>query len=152
VSEVEGHVPVLNLTERQQQCLEGYLARKTAKQIGRELGISHHAVEQHLKAARRKLNVTDTAAAARLFLEADTTEAPYYAPPELPQQCDRELADGHPERQVADLRDAASEVLGRAYWLSPGQVLGAVALCGVALVMMMTLLVAIAQGIDQLTA
>ena len=75
---------MLDLTERQQQCLEGYLARKTAKQIGRELGITHHAVEQHLKAARRKLGVADTAEAARLYGRATATVAPYYVAPELP--------------------------------------------------------------------
>jgi DNA-binding CsgD family transcriptional regulator len=143
---------VLNLTERQQQCLDGYLARKTAKQIGRDLGISHHAVEQHLKAARRKLNVTDTAAAARIYLDATTTVSPYYAASELQQQAEAGATESHPERQVADLRDVSSEAYGRAYSLTVAQVLGAIALCGVALIIAMTLLVAIAQGIDQITA
>ncbi|WP_300973472.1 response regulator transcription factor [Sphingomonas sp. LHG3406-1] len=143
---------MLNLTERQQQCLEGYLARKTAKEIGRELGISHHAVEQHLKATRRKLNVTDTASAARLYLHAGTTVEPYYDPPELHEPGTAEVADQYPERQIADLRDVTSEAMGRAYSLSAGQVLAAIGLCGVALIVAMTLLLAIAQGIDQITA
>ena len=50
---VRTNVP--QLTERQRDCLQGYLQRKTAKEIGRELGIGHHGVEQHLKAARKKL-------------------------------------------------------------------------------------------------
>src|SRR5438067_10671749 len=76
---------VPQLTERQHQCLEGFLERKTAKQIGRELGISHHAVEQHLKAARRKLGAQDTGEAARrYFAGGHTTAEPYYAAPEVP--------------------------------------------------------------------
>ena len=50
---VRTNVP--QLTERQRDCLQGFLERKTAKEIGRELGIGHHGVEQHLKAARKKL-------------------------------------------------------------------------------------------------
>ena len=42
------------LTERQIACLQGVGQHKSAKEIGRELGISNHAVEKHLKAARQK--------------------------------------------------------------------------------------------------
>jgi DNA-binding CsgD family transcriptional regulator len=135
---------VFTLTERQQQCLEGYLARKTAKQIGRELGITHHAVEQHLKAARRKLGVTDTAEAARLYGQANTTVQPYYAAPELPDPASTPLQEGHPERSIASLRDVASEDHGKVYAFGPGQVLAAIGLCSVGLIIILALLVAIA--------
>src|SRR5437868_7698394 len=76
------HLP--QLTERQRQCLQGFLERKTAKEIGRELGIGHHGVEQHLKAARKKLGAKSTAEAARLYFGgADTMDEPYYASSEL---------------------------------------------------------------------
>ena len=86
------------LTERQRQCLEGFLERKTAKQIGRELGISHHAVEQHLKAARRKLGAQDTGEAARRYFGRGHTAEPYYAAPEVPLAADHGAWDGQPRQ------------------------------------------------------
>lgn len=143
---------MLGLTERQQQCLEGFLARKTAKEIGRELGISHHAVEQHLKASRKKLGAPDSAAAARIYAEATTTIEPYYDLPELPQAADCVQSPPHPERLIASFRVAAHEERGRAYALRPSQVCGAVGLSSVALTVILALLVAIAQGVQQLTS
>lgn len=67
--------PVLaQLTEAQLACLQLVRRRKTAKQIARSLNITHHAVEQRLKTARRKLGVETTAEAIDL-LEAAEREA-----------------------------------------------------------------------------
>lgn len=51
---------------------------KTAKAIALELGITYHAVESHLKAARRKLGVSSTAEALEWLRRA---EGPYYGRP-----------------------------------------------------------------------
>lgn len=64
--------PVLaQLTEAQLECLQLVRRRKTAKQIARSLNITHHAVEQRLKSARRKLGVETTAAAIDLLEAAE---------------------------------------------------------------------------------
>lgn len=64
--------PVLaQLTEAQLECLQLVRRRKTAKQIARSLNITHHAVEQRLKSARRKLGVHTTAEAIDLLEAAE---------------------------------------------------------------------------------
>lgn len=55
------------LSPRQNECLRGVLELKSAKEIARELGISPHAVEKHLKVAREKLGAATSAEAARTF-------------------------------------------------------------------------------------
>jgi DNA-binding CsgD family transcriptional regulator len=65
---------IAQLTEAQLECLQLVRRRRTAKQIARSLGITHHAVEQRLKSARRKLGVDTTAEAVDL-LEAAEREA-----------------------------------------------------------------------------
>lgn len=57
----------VKLTEREKECLRLWLDHKTAKEIARELGISHHAVEKRLKTARTKLGVASSLEAARLL-------------------------------------------------------------------------------------
>ncbi len=65
--------PVLSkLTEAQLACLQLVRRRKTAKQIARSLNITHHAVEQRLKTARRKLGVETTAEAVDLLEAAES--------------------------------------------------------------------------------
>jgi DNA-binding CsgD family transcriptional regulator len=140
-----------HLTERQRQCLEGFIARKTAKQIGRELGITHHAVEQHLKAARKKLGVTDTLGAARLYAaSAYTTAGPYYAASELPEAAGDPSCNMQPERGSLLLRDVATDGPGILQPLSAWQTLMAIGLCGLGMIIILSLIVAVANGIDQL--
>ena len=57
------------LTDAERESLEGILAHKTAKEIARDLDISHHAVEKRLKRAREKLGVTTSLEAARAYKE-----------------------------------------------------------------------------------
>ncbi len=59
------------LTEAQLECLQLVRRRRTAKQIARALNITHHAVEQRLKSARRKLRVDTTAEAIDLLEAAE---------------------------------------------------------------------------------
>jgi DNA-binding CsgD family transcriptional regulator len=139
------------LTERQRQCLEGFLARKTAKHIGRDLGITHHAVEQHLKAARRKLGAADTMEAARIYAgQSDTTAAPYYAVPELSAFAADEQCKGQPEQGVSKLRDIATDDTVRVQSLSARQTLIAIGLCGLGAITILSLILAVANGVAQL--
>ena len=140
-----------HLTERQRQCLEGYLARKTAKQIGRELGITHHAVEQHLKAARKKLGAAGTLEAARRYAaSAYTTVEPYYAAPEVPAAGAVDPSHAQPRQGVFLLRDVATDAPGVIQALSARQTLIAIGICGVAIIIILSLIVAVANGVAQL--
>ena len=139
------------LTERQRRCLHGFLQRKTAKEIGRELGIGHHGVEQHLKAARKKLGATSTAEAARLYFGSGvTTDEPYYAPSELPAGLFREPCLSKPEAERLLLRDIATEGSRMVQTLSAGQTLMAIGLSGVGMITILSLIVAVADGVKQL--
>ncbi|WP_338503996.1 helix-turn-helix transcriptional regulator [Sphingomonas kaistensis] len=68
------------LTQRQYDCLQLFADRRSAKEIGLELGISHHAVEKHLLACRERLGVQTSVDAARLVFGGSTapTARPYY--------------------------------------------------------------------------
>lgn len=145
-----GQLP--QLTERQRQCLEGFIARRTAKQIGRELGITHHAVEQHLKAARKKLGAADTLAAARLYAASTyTTDAPYYATSEVSDSAAGAQCSRQPKPGVLRFRDIATEEPRIVQTLSARQTLAAIGLSGVAMITILTLIIAVANGVAQLT-
>ena len=139
------------LTDRQRQCLEGFLARKTAKQIGRELGITHHAVEQHLKAARKKFGATDTLGAARRYAaSAYTTAEPYYAASEVSDSAAITQCGEQPRTGLFRLRDIATEEPGIIQALSTRQTLAAIGLSGIVMITILTLIVAVANGVAQL--
>ena len=139
------------LTERQRQCLEGFLARKTAKQIGRELGITHHAVEQHLKAARKKFGATDTLGAARRYAaSAYTTAEPYYAASEVSDSAAITQCGEQPRTGLFRLRDIATEEPGIIQALSTRQTLAAIGLSGIVMIAILSLIVAVANGVAQL--
>jgi len=65
--DIENPASAPRLSPRQQDCLRGVLQLKSAKEIARDLGISQHAVEKHLKICREKYGVLTTAEAARIF-------------------------------------------------------------------------------------
>jgi DNA-binding CsgD family transcriptional regulator len=146
---IRSNVP--ELTSRQRKCLEGYYARKTAKQIGRELGISHHAVEQHMKAARRKLGARDTAEAARLYFGvSDTTMGPYYEWSEVSSGDHEPSLKQQPESGAYLLRDIVTDGPGSLQTLTPKQTLIAIGLCGMGMITILSLIVAVANGAAQL--
>ena len=147
--EAGGQLP--QLTDRQRQCLEGFLTRKTAKQIGRELGITHHAVEQHLKAARKKFGATDTLEAARRYAAAAyTTAGPYYAAPEVSDSAAAAQCNPQPRTGLFRLRDIATEEPGIIQGLSTRQTLAAIGLSGIVMIAILSLIVAVANGVAQL--
>jgi len=141
----------LHLTERQRQCLEGFLERKTAKQIGRELGITHHAVEQHLKAARKKLGAADTLEAARRYsASVSTTVDTYYGASEVPAAVAGEPCHAQPRQSAFLLRDIATDAPGLIQTLSARQTIIAIGICGVVVIIILCLIVAVADGVAQL--
>lgn len=62
---------IARLTRKERECLSRWLGHATAKEIALDLGISHHAVEKRLKAARQKLGVATSLEAARLLEAAE---------------------------------------------------------------------------------
>jgi DNA-binding CsgD family transcriptional regulator len=60
-----------DLTIGQRECLRLVKAQYTSKEIARQLGISPFTVDQRLDAARKKLNATSRADAARRFALMD---------------------------------------------------------------------------------
>jgi len=62
---------VQNLTQRQKEILRLLLNGYDAKSAGRELGISVHTVNEHLREARRHLGVSSSREAARIFRQAE---------------------------------------------------------------------------------
>ena len=72
------------LTEREREALSGWLEHKTAKEIARDLGVSHHAVEKRLKMARTKLGVSTSLQAARLLAESEGYDLAVAGSPDLP--------------------------------------------------------------------
>jgi DNA-binding CsgD family transcriptional regulator len=59
------------LTEAQREVLRRWNERKSAKEIAIELGITHWAVNERLRTARRALRVGTSQEAARLLVQAE---------------------------------------------------------------------------------
>ncbi len=57
------------LTDRQKECLRLVLLHYDSKQIARQLGVGHHAVNKRIEGAIRHLGVADRYSAARLLAE-----------------------------------------------------------------------------------
>lgn len=144
------------LSRRQAECLRGVLDLKSAKQIGRELGISPHAVEKHLRVCREKFGVASTAEAARLFARgAAGSESPYsgpsyLAPKAVPYESGR--VPGQPitpsAAQLGDNRGALSPDQP----LTPRQTLLTIAAVSFASIVGLLLLVACAEAVRRLVS
>lgn len=63
------------LTEREKQTLRLMVRGHDAKSIARSLGLSVHTVNERLRDARRKVQVSSSREAARLLLDAEGAEA-----------------------------------------------------------------------------
>ncbi len=59
------------LTDAQREVLRLWHVRKSAKEIGRELGITHWAVNERLRSARRVLGVASSGEAATMLAHAE---------------------------------------------------------------------------------
>jgi len=62
---------ITDLSARQKQCLRGTYNNLSAKEIGIELGLSPHTVNEHLRDARRLLGVARSMEAARMLVAAE---------------------------------------------------------------------------------
>lgn len=143
------------LSPRQTECLRGVLDLKSAKQIGRELGISPHAVEKHLRICREKFGVATTAEAARLFARAEGSEFPYSASSDLAGS-GRNVKKGRvlepPERlSLAQLGDNHG-ALSTDQPLTPRQTLLAIAVVSFTSIVGLLLLVACAEAVRRLVS
>lgn len=70
------------LSERQRQCLALIAKGFTSKEIGRQLGLSPSTVDNHVRGALQRMNMSDRGEAARLFLknsDLEKSEAPTVA-------------------------------------------------------------------------
>jgi len=75
-SSIQAHGRVDQLTESQRRCLRLVMAHMTSKQIARELGMSPHTVDAHLKASLKALGVAGRTEAALILARAEHGE-PY---------------------------------------------------------------------------
>ena len=141
---------VPRLSDRQEQCLRGVLDLKSAKQIARELGISPHAVEKHLRVVREKFGVNTSAEAARLFgMVHQGGEFPQYGPSDLARSYDPRHSS--PAHELPDGQFRASTGASLVHDpLTPRQTLLTItAVCFVSIVGLL-LLVACAEAIREL--
>jgi DNA-binding CsgD family transcriptional regulator len=135
------------LTNRQLACLEGVGQHMSAKEIGRELGISNHAVEKHLKAARNKLGASSTIEALRIYREG--TVKPQYASSELPSTYPMKHPPGAGSVDDAALFSFVGQP--RRFWetdveLTRQQTLVAIGLTVMSIIIAIAVLLAFAQG------
>jgi DNA-binding CsgD family transcriptional regulator len=79
-------ISIAQLTELQRKCLEGFWNRRSAKQIGSDLGISEAWVNKNLMTARRKLHVNSSADAAAIVFggKRGSIKSYYYQETDLP--------------------------------------------------------------------
>lgn len=107
MSESDIRGPLDALTDKQREVLDLLIAHKTSKEIARELGISHHTVDQRIQFAKTKLGVDsrgEVAVAYRALLARNTVAGhgepsgpPTYEEPRivvLPSPADTGMANG----------------------------------------------------------
>lgn len=67
IEQFEGQLPLAELTAKQREVLDLLIEHKTSKEIGRELGISPHTVDQRIQFARVKLGARTRGEAAAVY-------------------------------------------------------------------------------------
>ncbi|WBY17160.1 DUF4019 domain-containing protein [Erythrobacteraceae bacterium WH01K] len=80
------------LSEREKDVLRLILHGHDAKSMARELGLSVHTVNEYLRGARRKMEVTSSKEAARLLLEAESGAPQFFGHRQLGSAPEREAA------------------------------------------------------------
>ncbi len=124
--------PLTRLNDGQLDVVRLVAQHKSSKEIGRELGISHHTVDQRLKRVQSILGVSGRSEAARLYSAAIATAptAPdrtwgelVYQSPDLPEASlisDENSSPGEPNRPVgrssATLQHPQAAYIGGAGW------------------------------------
>jgi hypothetical protein len=141
---------------------------KTAKQIGLELGISYHAVESHLKAARRKLCVSSTAEALQRLHHGMgqyyghlqpplvcTSSEQYHCPPGLAGSAPMSHLDyaGRLDEAVfAGFSERPKRIWEIDYELTPQRTLMLIGVATAVFVAVLAMLIAIGIGVNSLVA
>jgi hypothetical protein len=140
------------LTAKQRRCLEGILELKSAKEIGRDVRLSHHALEQHLKAARKKLEAkTHSTQPGRSRRPKTIRKKPYYDISDvLSHSIDRHdewgLDNGLDDSDRV-LRDPATPSGGAVYGFSSAKTVGLIIWQVSASLPSSALLIAVAEGV-----
>ena len=139
-----------SLTELQIKCLEGFWNRRSAKQIGADLGISEAWVNKNLMSARRKLHVNSSADAAAIVFGGTrgSIKTYYYQETDLPENsrgADQVLAGSSRGSLVL----AASErpLINR---YGPLTTIAGIAFVGVASIVGVALIIEAGEGLYQL--
>ncbi|MBH5322789.1 helix-turn-helix domain-containing protein [Aurantiacibacter sediminis] len=101
-----------DLTEKEKEALRLLLAGHDAKSSARELDISVHTVNDRLRNARRKLDVSSSREAARILGDAEG------AIPQNPARNDLGMGDENGVEDTADLNETGGP--SRIVWLAGG--------------------------------
>ncbi|GLR48152.1 response regulator transcription factor [Sphingomonas astaxanthinifaciens] len=138
------------LTDRQTECLRLFWSRKSAKEIGQELGISHHAVEKHLQACRERLGVQTSVEAARMVFggSVNATVRPYYDASELHADLPSLHLSVTPSAHERDW--GGTDEKGLINRFGPVSILLLILGVGIGAILAVAVIIEAAQGIDQL--
>ena len=135
----------------------GVLNLKSAKEIARDLGISAHAVEKHLRVARQKLGVSTSAEGARIYASRTGgsvfphSQSSDLAAPRLYEGEWRSVPDRAVRPNFASLEDDNGALLPDRP-LAPRQTLLTIFAVSIGSIIGLLLLVACAQGIRALVS
>lgn len=140
--------PAHPLTDRQLACREGFWLRKSAKQIGYELGITDHAVNKHLAVVRKRLKVTSTAEAAGMVFEGTRKATINYYSQELELQTVQGLSDQLLTSEHFGLEVTSDQGLVNS--LSSRVTLLAILAVAIGSILSVAALITAAQGLNQL--
>ena len=107
--------PFSRLNKGQQECLRLVLAHLNSKEIGRELDVSPHTVDQRLRQAMRTLGASSRFEAARKFAAhegADTYQPLIYQSSDVENILESKTVAGSVERSGLDDGELGSEFSG----------------------------------------
>jgi DNA-binding CsgD family transcriptional regulator len=109
------------LTERERQVLRLLLLGHDAKSIARDLAISVHTVNERLRSARHKLNVSSSRGAARLLAAHEETAHEETGPNSLAYETIgvERAAVAEPDRPPPDPRATETRPVPRGAWTGP---------------------------------
>ncbi|WP_126174173.1 helix-turn-helix domain-containing protein [Altericroceibacterium xinjiangense] len=118
---------ILTLTEREKETLRLLVSGHDAKSIARHLELSVHTVNERLRNARRKLDVSSSREAARLLAEAEQ------GPPDFLADTFFGVADEADDGPSSQKASSAHRAGHRLVWLSGGMFIMSLVIAAVAL-------------------
>ena len=117
------------LSEREKETLRLLLSGHDSKSIARRFGLSVHTVNERLRDARRKLEVSSSREAARLLLEAERADPDSFGDKRIG------LASGAPATSNTSRAIRPESVGSRFAWLSGGMLVMSLIVAAIALSM-----------------